>query len=249
MEKTDIEPTELTVPHHAAHDVLTWWGPIEARTAAEVQPVRAVRWDGSSFGYADIVVLYPASANDEAVVVMTRDGSDPEILAIGDLVGAGHGDITDLVRTTSTSFETHFDTIEEANEARARCKMANQPSRKVALEVARRALNEGLRVFLADDGKGDFGFFTDREGDRVVSFQVNAGGPSFYGNYGPPSLESGTGWLILAGFPATLSELLTARPPAWCGSGWKHLTTMAQHLQAYGVPCRYREMTQEDLCA
>jgi hypothetical protein len=229
MKKIDINVHEITEPHHAAHHVLTWWGPIEARTAAEVQPVRAVRWDGSSFGYADIVVLYPASANDEAVVVMTRDGSDPEILAIGDLVGAGHGDIADLVRTTSTQPGNY--------------------KREVALEVARRALAEGLRVFLSHDGKGDYGFFTDQAGTRVVSFQADEVGPVFYGNYGPPSQESGVGWKITDGIPATLSELLTALPPAWCGSGWKYLTTMARHLQAYGEPCRYREMTPEDLCA
>lgn len=117
--------------------------------------------------------------------------------------------------------------------------------REVALEVARRALAEGLRVFLADDGKGDYGFFTDQAGTRVVSFQVGAVGPSFHGNYGPPSLEAGTGWQIADGTPATLSELLAARPPQWC-KGWQYLTTMAQHLQAY-ESSHYREMTPADL--
>ena len=126
--------------------------------------------------------------------------------------------------------------------------MEKQPSnykRKVALEVVRRAIAEGLRVFLAHDGKGDYGVFTDQAGTRVVSFQVGVGGPSFYGNYGPPSLAAGTGWKITDGFPATLSELLAARPPEWC-KGWQYLTTLPQHLAAY-ESSHYREMTPADL--
>lgn len=119
--------------------------------------------------------------------------------------------------------------------------------REVALEVARRALAEGLRVFLANDGEGDYGFFTDQEGKRVVSFRVGFGSPSFTGNYGPPSRSSGTGWRIVDGFPATLASCLDAYPPQWCGTGWRYLTTMAQHLEAYGKSSRYREITIEDL--
>ncbi|MCA1948908.1 MAG: hypothetical protein LDL56_09080 [Armatimonadetes bacterium] len=95
--RTDIEPTALTVPHHSAHGVLTYWGPIEARLVAEVEPIWAARWDGEPYGYADVVLLVPADPNDECVVVLTRPGADPDVVAYGDLRSAGLDDVADAL--------------------------------------------------------------------------------------------------------------------------------------------------------
>jgi hypothetical protein len=96
-DRIDIDPTELTVPHHSSHDALTWWGPIEARATAETKPVWAARWDGQPYGCADVVLLVPADPDAECVVVMTREGADPDIVAYGDLRSSGHDEIADMI--------------------------------------------------------------------------------------------------------------------------------------------------------
>jgi hypothetical protein len=95
-ERIDMDTRELTVPHHASHETLTWWGPVEARAAAEIRPMCwAARWDGEPFGYADIVLLVPYVT--ECLVVMTRAAADPDMVALGDLRSSGHDDVADLL--------------------------------------------------------------------------------------------------------------------------------------------------------
>lgn len=102
----------------------------------------------------------------------------------------------------------------------------------------------GFRVFLA--GSGEYGFVTDAAGARVMCFGFSDGGV-LSGNYGPPSKESGTGWrmdrtpydLQTAG---DVRAALYAGAPEWAGKGWRHYTTLEQHLAAYGVSSRYTEV-------
>ncbi len=105
----------------------------------------------------------------------------------------------------------------------------------------------GFRVFLASSG--DYGFVTDAEGSRVLSFSFTDGG-SLSGNYGPPSHESGTGWRMEE-HPDNLRSAddvrraLYAMPPSWAqrhGRGWKRMTTLAEHLQTYGASSGYTEV-------
>lgn len=102
----------------------------------------------------------------------------------------------------------------------------------------------GFRVWLAE--RGPYGFISDEAGARVLSFSFNDQG-SLGGNYGPPSQESGTGWR-LNGSPDSLRtaddvrNALRQEPPAFCGKGWKYLTTVKQHLEMYGTSSRYREI-------
>lgn len=106
-----------------------------------------------------------------------------------------------------------------------------------AADFARRIKALGFRVYLANNGAGEYGFITDAAGARVLSFSFSNEG-TLSGNYGPPSQESGTGWRL----DLTPSDLRTAGdvqraldafPPSFCGKGWKHLTTVAAHLALY----------------
>lgn len=103
----------------------------------------------------------------------------------------------------------------------------------------------GFRAFVAGSPGGDgprgYGFITDASGERVLSFSMEQG---LSGNYGPPSRESGTGWRL----DKDPSDLRTAEDvrnalysnaPQWCGRGWKHYTTLAQHLAMHGSSSGY----------
>lgn len=102
----------------------------------------------------------------------------------------------------------------------------------------------GFRVWLAQTG--DHGFISDGVGDRVMCFSFDV--PNRLGGcYGPPSFESGTGWQL----SKDPSELRTAgdvrgalyeHPPAFAGRGWKHFTTVSQHLAMYQSSSHYTEL-------
>lgn len=94
----------------------------------------------------------------------------------------------------------------------------------------------GFTVYLAK--AGTYGFITDDAGERVLSFSFTDGG-SLSGNYGPPSTKSGTGWRLEQA-PHDLKTHTDVRralyepAPAFCGNGWKHYTSVEQHLKLYG---------------
>ena len=100
----------------------------------------------------------------------------------------------------------------------------------------------GFRVFVAE--RGEYGFITDETATRVLSWSFTDGG-RLSGNYGPPSQECGTGW-VLEGSPWDLQtgddvkSALYEHPPHWI-RGWKHFTTVEQHLAMYGQSSRYSE--------
>ncbi len=108
----------------------------------------------------------------------------------------------------------------------------------------------GFRVFLAE--RKDYGFITDADGGRVLSFSFNDW--SLSGNYGPPSRASGTGWRM-DGTPGALrtaadvKKALNAMPPPFCQradgdkrDGWRYLTTVDQYLQMYGSSSKFKEV-------
>jgi hypothetical protein len=102
----------------------------------------------------------------------------------------------------------------------------------------------GFKVYLAK--RGTYGFITDEKAERVLSFSFTDGG-SLGGNYGPPSQKSGTGWR-LAQSPYDLRtkedvrKALYEPAPSFCGDGWKHYTTVEQHLAMYGSSSHYEEV-------
>lgn len=116
-----------------------------------------------------------------------------------------------------------------------------------AVAFAKRIKALGFRVFLAENR--EYGFITNDDGSRVISFSFSFE-PSLSGNYGPPSRESGTGWR-LSRSPESLRTVedveaaFAETPPAWCGKGWRYMTTLEQYLKAYGASSRFYEL-QED---
>lgn len=54
----------------------------------------------------------------------------------------------------------------------------------LVIQLIRKAQADGNRVFIAEDGKGDYGIFTNQEGTRVVSFwPAPFGGMNFATSY------------------------------------------------------------------
>lgn len=112
-----------------------------------------------------------------------------------------------------------------------------------AHDFAHRIAAMGFVVYLAT--AGHYGFISDDSGARVLSFQFAGVEDTLSGNYGPPSRDSGTGWRMDQ-TPQSLDSVeavtraLYAHPPQWCGKGWKHMTTLEQHLAFYGKSLGYR---------
>jgi hypothetical protein len=102
----------------------------------------------------------------------------------------------------------------------------------------------GFDVYIAKSGT--YGFITDNKAERVLSFSFTDGG-SLSGNYGPPSQTSGTGWRMDLD-PSQLTtygdvhKALYSEAPGFCGKGWKHYTTVAQHLADYGSSSQYTKI-------
>jgi hypothetical protein len=106
-------------------------------------------------------------------------------------------------------------------------------------EVAGKIKESGNRVFISSNG--EYGFFTDPEGLRVVTFGIDLGTVYYSGNYN--STNSGTGWKLdnqKAGF----SEMLSADAPRWAigkDPKWSY-KTMEQHLAIYQSSSQYKEV-------
>lgn len=108
-----------------------------------------------------------------------------------------------------------------------------------ALRIAREAIAEGFRAYIAE--KGNYGFFTD--GARVVSFQVDHFDTRYTGNYRTSNPKNtGTGWELGSG--NGYADMLNQSPPRWAhhGASWRY-TTPAEHLAAYGPSSKYQEVT------
>lgn len=101
----------------------------------------------------------------------------------------------------------------------------------------------GFRVYVAEGGR--HGFITDDTRARVLSFSFNDGG-SLGGNYGPPSMASGTGWRMDQSpwdlkTAEDVRKALYARPQFDCGKGWSRFTTAAEYLAMYDRGSRFAE--------
>ena len=100
----------------------------------------------------------------------------------------------------------------------------------------------GLRVFIAESGT--YGFFTDDDGARVISFQSDLT-LSFSGNYrGLDGARGiGTGWRISDEDTGNYVQMLESMPPRWAvgDARWLH-TNMDEHLATYQKSSRYTEV-------
>jgi len=113
-------------------------------------------------------------------------------------------------------------------------------------EITNCLRNEGFRVFIAE--RGNYGFFTDEAGSRVVSFELSPGGPRFTGNYKTDDPKTtGTGWLICEGYPRFYREIFDAQPPTWAvGSASWRFTTFKEHTKTHQSSSRYAEATSDE---
>ena len=111
-------------------------------------------------------------------------------------------------------------------------------------EIAESAMQAGYRAFLAESK--EYGFFTDAEGSRVVSFQFDLLSSSFSGNYVTDKpRQTGTGWRIGENYALTQGSfdgMFNSGPPMWAvkDAKWHH-ATLADHLKRYGCSSRYTE--------
>jgi len=98
---------------------------------------------------------------------------------------------------------------------------------KMIQERAQEIKEAGFRVFLSKDG--EYGFFTDAEGSRVVSFGLDLGVTRFSGNY--ISEGNGSGWRMEGD---TYSAMFKQNPPSWAvGNTPTKLKTLKQYLKDY----------------
>lgn len=108
-------------------------------------------------------------------------------------------------------------------------------------ELAKNIKASGFRVFIAKSGT--YGFYTDAEGSKIVSFQLDLGGFNFTGNYKTDMpTQCGTGWQLNQSTGRTYQDMFN-ECPTWSlrGANWK-FTTLAQHLATYQASSVYTEV-------
>jgi hypothetical protein len=115
-------------------------------------------------------------------------------------------------------------------------------NKEIAKEVVDCVKNAGYRAFLAKSR--DYGFFTDTEGSRIISFGVDLGTVKLSGNYSTNQpKQTGTGWRICEGFDCSkINEYFNTLPPRWAvgSSDWK-LTDLENHLRVYQQSSQFTE--------
>lgn len=87
-------------------------------------------------------------------------------------------------------------------------------------KFANKALKQGFRVFLSD--KETYGFFTNKEGEKIIYFETQYSGLVFFGQYEAkePS-RIGAGWRIETD-STDCHELFKETPPRWVMGGAKY---------------------------
>lgn len=108
-------------------------------------------------------------------------------------------------------------------------------------ELAQNIKASGFRVFIAKSGT--YGFYTDAEGSKVVSFQLDLGGFNFTGNYKTDQpRNTGTGWQLNQSAGRTYQDMFNEHP-SWSlrGASWKY-TTLEQYLTTYHPSSQYTEV-------
>lgn len=114
---------------------------------------------------------------------------------------------------------------------------------QIIFEYAQEAVKKGFRVFISESG--NYGFFTDKEGKKVISFGNQYGVIKLSGNYktNMPYI-CGTGWGIY-GYK-TPEEAYKEYAPNWATqeSVWSY-TTLEQYLETYQKSSKFIELEEE----
>jgi len=101
---------------------------------------------------------------------------------------------------------------------------------KLIEDLVKEISKSGFRVFLSDSC--EHGFYTDKLGSKLISFEVCCGVSEFSGNYktDQPS-QTGTSWGIDA---ASFKDMFASTPPSYAvgDSEWR-FQGVKEHLDTY----------------
>lgn len=113
--------------------------------------------------------------------------------------------------------------------------------KEMIAEVVEKIKAQGFRVFLAD--KGTYGFFTDKEGSKVISFGVDLLSIYYSGNYKSSNPQKcGQGWKICEN-AEDFQKVFDASPPYWAVQGFKwSYKSVEDQIAMYGQSSKYQEV-------
>lgn len=126
--------------------------------------------------------------------------------------------------------------------------MSRNYKAEAVVKLAKEISEAGFRVFIAKSG--NYGFYTDAEGTRVVSFQYDLAGYKFSGNYKAVNVAKdgrsvGQGWIMGDYHELNADQfknLFASTAPHWATKGLDvTLTTLAEHLDTYQKSSFYVE--------
>jgi hypothetical protein len=120
---------------------------------------------------------------------------------------------------------------------------------KIIEKTTRNLIKNGWRVFL--EKNGEYGFYTDKAGNRVVSFSCSYDGIHLSGEYTTDDPKrTGSGWVIngLVGTEFDAKEAFDEYPPRWavCGSRWS-FSSVDDLLKSY-THSQYKEYKICKMC-
>ena len=113
----------------------------------------------------------------------------------------------------------------------------------LTMQIARKAQADGNRVFIAEDGKGDYGLITTQEGDRCVTFwPAPFGGMNFATCHKcKPNVNMGSG-ILIAEARYNMNNINTTDYLNWNRINDNHRPeTLAEHLVNY-KSSHYKEL-------
>ena len=113
-------------------------------------------------------------------------------------------------------------------------------------ELAKELKANDFRVFVSKSG--EYGFYTNKEGDRVVSFGFDLGTIKVSGNYKTSCpRETGTGWRITDNFNASIAQqCLDCKPPKWAIRDHSYkFTSLKDYLDTYQKSSVFEEVEND----
>lgn len=104
--------------------------------------------------------------------------------------------------------------------------------------------DKGLRVFLSNEGKGDYGFFTDKNGQKVVCFDTEPFGllRFFTAHTSKPGYNEGSGIMITEEVANLEKESLILMLDNNRETDGHKPKTLEDQLKAYGESSKYKEV-------
>lgn len=117
-------------------------------------------------------------------------------------------------------------------------------SKKLVNKLVAKCKAQGLRVFLSDEGKGNYGFFTDKDGQKCVGFDTE---PwlllrFFTCHVSKPGHKEGSGIMIEDEVADVKKLSLISMLEANRETDGYRPQTAAEHIAAYGESSKYKEV-------